>query len=266
VDEAVASRDAALEAIAEGLTDARARVRALDTELEARGEALSHAARHTDHLERVASRLAERVVERERELTRLRSELARLHELERRSVRSLTAFAEDMERVREQARGQATRMRLQALREAIEISERFTELSKRPGEVRERLIESLQEAIRRIGTVDDEAEATAPVPARRASGNGHVAGVQGDLFEGTIEVEIGPLSDFSQLVGFEDAAGAIAATSEISVKRFTQGRATLQMHLREPVELLRELEERAPFEFRVRDQRSGRITLDVDDE
>jgi hypothetical protein len=87
----------------------------------------------------------------------------------------------------------------------------------------------------------------------------------GELFEGTIEVEIGPLSDFSQLVGFEDAAGAIAGTSEISVKRFTKGRATLAMRFKEPVALLRELEERAPFEFRIRDLRSNRLVLDVDE-
>ena len=60
---------------------------------------------------------------------------------------------------------------------------------------------------------------------------------------------MGPLSDFSQLVGFEDAAGGIGAMSEISVKRFKQGRATLAMRFKQPVELLRELEERAPFVF-----------------
>jgi hypothetical protein len=38
------------------------------------------------------------------------------------------------------------------------------------------------------------------------------------------------------------------------------------MKLSEPVALLRELEERAPFDFRVRDLRSDRLVLDVDDE
>jgi len=36
------------------------------------------------------------------------------------------------------------------------------------------------------------------------------------------------------------------------------------MHLSEPIELLRELEERAPFEFTVRDTRGDRVVLDVD--
>ena len=110
---------------------------------------------------------------------------------------------------------------------------------------------------------DEPAAQVEPVPAAT---NGYNAGAMGELFEGMVEVEIGPLSDFSQLVGFEDAAGGITATSEISVKRFTKGRATLAMRLNEPVALLRELEERAPFEFTVRDLRSDRLVLDVDDE
>ena len=85
-----------------------------------------------------------------------------------------------------------------------------------------------------------------------------------DVFAGLIEVDVGPLSDFEQLAGFEDAANAIGPAHEISVKRFAQGRATLEMQLSEPVELLRELEERAPFEFTVRDTRNDRVVLDVD--
>ena len=79
-----------------------------------------------------------------------------------------------------------------------------------------------------------------------------------------VEVEIGPFADFSQLVGFEDAARSIAATTELSIRRFSAGRATLAMNLKEPVELLRELEERCDLELRIRDQRPGRVVLDVD--
>ncbi|CAN5141078.1 hypothetical protein BH24ACT23_BH24ACT23_08730 [soil metagenome] len=87
-----------------------------------------------------------------------------------------------------------------------------------------------------------------------------------DLFDGLVEVEVGPLSDFAQLVGFEDAAGDIGAAEEISVKGFARGRATLHMQFSEPVELLRELEERSPFEFKVRDTRENRVVLDLDTE
>jgi len=64
-------------------------------------------------------------------------------------------------------------------------------------------------------------------------------------------------------VGFEDAASAIGATSGISVTRFSGGRASLDLRLSEPVDLLRELGERAPFAFRVRSVRDGRLILDL---
>jgi hypothetical protein len=129
------------------------------------------------------------------------------------------------------------------------------------GELREGLIESLREALERVGAdAEEEADGLAPV----VGANGFGRPGAGELFDGLVEVEVGPLSDFSQLVGFEDAAGGIGATSEVSVKRFTQGRATLTMRFKHPVELLRELEERAPFEFKARDTRADRIVLDVD--
>ena len=85
--------------------------------------------------------------------------------------------------------------------------------------------------------------------------------------EGLVKVEIGPLGDFSQLVGFEDAAGQIDATSEISVERFSEGRATLSMRLEEePVELLRELEARSPLGFHVRHTAADNLILDIDED
>ncbi len=237
VDEAIALRDAQLESCGGELDAARSRIA---------------------ELEGVANRLSERVVERERELRALRAELARAHGESDRVALALGAVAEELATVRGQARGQATRIRLKALRDAAEVSDRITELARRPGEARERLLEALAEAIRRLGGDGEMGE---------GSSNGHVPGVDADeLFEGLVEVEVGPLADFSPLVGFEDAASGIGATSEISVKRFAQGRATLEMKLGEPVELLRELEERAPFEFRVRDTREDRVVLDLDSE
>ncbi len=173
-----------------------------------------------------------------------------------RELDRLAAMSEQIDAVRRQARGQATRIRLRALRDAAELSERAAEAADRPGVARDRLLDSLHEAIARISAVEQEAE------TRGAAGPPAGDGV----FDGMVEVEVGPLADFAQLVGFEDAAGQISATSEISVKRFTRGRATLEMKLDEPVELLRELEDRAPFEFKVRDHRFDRLVLDVDGE
>jgi hypothetical protein len=246
VDEALAARDASLAQAAHELGTRIAEAEAARTRIA--------------ELELVAERLSDRVVGRERELAEVRAELERVREASEQRMSSLLALGEELDMVRRQARGQATRIRMRALRDAAELSERITEMARRPAEARERLLEALGEAIGRIGGDEEAVEEIAAV----ASSNGHAKGPAGETFAGMVEVEIGPLDDFSQLVGFEDAAGGIGATREISIKRFARGRATLEMKLAEPVQLLRELEERAPFEFRVRDQRSDRLILDVD--
>jgi hypothetical protein len=252
VDEALATRDTALAEATRELGERAAALAERRAQLEAEQRRIAQ-------LEAVCDRVCDRVVARERELGELRAELDRLREEGDARLRGLTALADELAGVRRQARGQATRIRLRALRDAAELGGRMTELAARPAS-RDRLLDSLREAIARIGAEDEEPlEVGAP-----ASSNGRALRRADELFDGMIEVEVGPLADFSQLVGFEDAAGGIMATSEISVKRFAQGRATLEMKLAEPVELLRELEQRAPFEFRVRDRRFDRLVLDLD--
>jgi hypothetical protein len=195
-------------------------------------------------LERELACLSGILLEREREIGDLQGELREANERHDQSVRSLEAVSKRLEEIHAQARGQATRIRMKALREAVEVSRRVQELEGRIG---------IEPAA--LGG----SNGTDPV----ADGNGDAGRTAEELFQGLIEVEIGPLGDFAQLVGFEDAAGKIDATSEISVRRFSEGRATLSMRLDEPVELLRELEENAPFEFRVRKSGQGRVVLDV---
>jgi hypothetical protein len=200
-------------------------------------------------LERESYGLSEMIVGRERELDNLREALGdanhALRKANARHDRSLAAIqtvAMRVEEIQAQARGQATRIRMKALQDAVLISQRVQEIA-----------DSIETA---------PASANGSEPIAEANGTREPS----DFFEGMIEVEIGPLGDFSQLVGFEDAAGRIGATSEISVRKFSEGRATLSMRLDEPVELLRELEERAPMDFRVRRSESDRVILDLDDE
>ncbi len=232
VETALAARDAA---VAEGAKSLAWHA----GELERRRERIAE-------LELVCDLLSDRVVRRDRELESMRAELT----WAKREVDRIEAMGA-------QARGQATRIRLQALREASELSARLSAVSQSPAVDRGRLLDAIRAAIDRMGLKE-----TATVAEARS--NGRVRDAADEIFEGLVEVEVGPLEDFSQLVGFEDAAGAIDATSEISVRRFKSGRATLEMRLAEPVELLRELEERAPFEFQVRDRRFDRLVLDVD--
>jgi hypothetical protein len=208
----------------------------VDAAIEARDARLSR-------LEREAQRLAERVVEREK---RLQVALKRP---------MTAAVGKGIEEIYGQARRQATRIRMKALEDAVQMADRVTELSKLRDELGSRVSELAEVARARLGMEEDRP----PVgmePAQTAADG---------VYAGPVEVEVGPLSDFAQLAGFEDAAARIQGASEIKVRRFSGGRATVSMNLAGPVELLRELEEQAPFDFIVRDRRRDGLVLDVDE-
>ena len=152
-------------------------------------------------LDRVSAWLAERVVERERELRELRAELARARERGDEGLRALSVLSGD-------GLGGGTgpgprpgdEVRLRALRAAAELTQQLDELGGQQGEVRDGLIESLQEAIERVGADAEEEEISEP-SGLSAAANGYAERKPGELFEGLVEVEVGPLSDFSQLLG-----------------------------------------------------------------
>jgi chromosome segregation ATPase len=200
VDAAVSARDG--------------RIEALRLELAAKAE-----------IESELEGLSGMVLEREREIRMLKEQLQDANERYDRSIASLDTVTARLQEIEAQARGQATRIRMKALREAVEVGRRAQELS--------------------------DAEA-APVDVT-------------EVFEGSVKLEIGPLGDYAQLVGIEDAIGELGGT-EISVERFSEGRATLSMNLEQPIELLRELEELSALEFNVRRTGDDNLILDVDEE
>jgi hypothetical protein len=187
-----------------------------------------------------ATSLSGMVIEREREIRSLGERLREANERHDRSIASLESVSERLDEIQRQARGQATRIRMKALREAVEVSRRTQELSEA-----------------HAGAGNGAASTSAPV-------NG-AAPADGAAPDGRVKLEIGPLGDFSQLVGIENAIGRLGA-SEISVERFSEGRATLSLRLDEPVDLLRELEENAPFDFRIRRTAGEDLILDIDED
>jgi hypothetical protein len=209
----------------------------VDAEMSVRDAAIEAVERHAVAADAELASLSGMVIEREREIRSLSERLCDANERHERSIASLQAVSERLEEIQAQARGQATRIRMKALREAVEVSRRTQDLA----------------------------------AAHSDGGDGNAAGEHsaeaalGQLFEGLIKLEIGPLGDFSQLVGFEDAVSRLGA-SEISVERFSEGRATVSMQFDEPVELLRELEENAPFDFNIRRTADERLILDVDED
>jgi hypothetical protein len=202
VDAAVSARDS--------------RIDALKRELDAKSE-----------LESELSALSSMVIEREREIRVLGEQLREANERYDRSIASLDSVTARLQEIEAQARGQATRIRMKALREAVEVGRRAQELT--------------------------EAE------------DGAAEGAGSNVFAGPLRIEIGPLGDYAQLVGIEDAIGQLGGT-EISVERFSEGRATLSMNLEQPIELLRELEELSSLEFNVRRTGGEGLILDIDDD
>ncbi|MGN6816268.1 MAG: hypothetical protein ACTHK3_09315 [Solirubrobacterales bacterium] len=188
-------------------------------------------------LEVETAALSGMVIEREREIRVLGERLREANECHDRSIASLETITVRLEELETQARGQATRIRMKALREAVEVSKK---------------VKALEEMAPALEAEANGTAASAPEPAS----NG--------FYEGRVKLEIGPLGDFSQLVGFEDAVGQLGA-SEISVERFSEGRATLSMKLDQPVDLLRELEELSALDFKVRHTAPDNLILDVDD-
>ncbi len=209
----------------------------VDAAMAARDAAIEAVEHHASAADAELASLSGMVIEREREIRGLSERLREADERHERSIHSLRTVSERLEAIEAQARGQATRIRMKALREAVEVSRRTQDLA-----------EAHEGAAN--GAAQEEPTAEAAL---------------GQLFEGLIKLEIGPLGDFSQLVGFENAVGRLGA-SEISVERFSEGRATLSMHLDEPVDLLRELEENAPFDFNIRRTADDNLVLDVDDD
>lgn len=200
-------------------------------------------------LEREAQQLAQRVIEGER---RLQAAINGDQAAAAGEPGPIGAIGRRIEEIHAQARRQATRIRMAALEDAVQISDRISELAKLRDELGGRVSDLAGVAGIKLGAGEGPSTVNGTPP---------VDGV----FSGPVQVELGPLRDFNQLSLFQDAAAGIDAASQIRVTRVSKGRATVSMNLDSPVELLRELEERAPFEFRVRDTRGDGVVLDIDE-
>jgi hypothetical protein len=224
------------------------------------------------------SSLSGMVIERERTIRDLTERLEEANACHDRSIASLDAVSARLEDLQAQARGQATRIRMKALREAVELSTKaqaLAEAEETEAPESAPAAEPESEIAAEVAEIEEAAAKATPQPTANGAGNGHVtanghAQIDPDvswepgLYSGRIRLEIGPLGDFSQLVGVEDAVGRIGAT-DVSVERFSEGRATFSMRLEQPVDLLRELEALAALDFKVRHTAPDNLILDLED-
>src|SRR6185295_4903074 len=129
-------------------------------------------------METETTALAGMVLERERELRSLDGRLQEANECHDRSIAALDAITARLEELETQARGQATRIRMKALREAVEVSKKV-------------------KALTEVDPVFQSEPRAPAAPEPESADEG--------LYAGRVKLDIGPLGDFSQLVGFEDA-------------------------------------------------------------
>lgn len=206
-----------------------------------------------EQLEQETQRMARRVIETEERLQSL------LHEREQ-AERAAASPVGKLEEVYGQARRQATRIRMKALDDAVQIAERVTELSNLRDELGSKVTDLAGKAGIKLGPgerapVGMEPVGTAETETAEPAFDG--------AYAGPVRIDFGPVKDFAQLTAFEDAVGKIPGARNVSVLTFTAGRATLSMSLEAPTELLSELKERAPFEFRLRGANGDGLMLDV---
>lgn len=269
VDAAVAARDSHIAGLEQQAATLGERNSALESQSLIQARAI---ASHEADL----SSLSAMVIERERTIRDLTERLEEANAVHDRSIASLDSVSARLEELQAQARGQATRIRMKALREAVEVSNRVRELNDAEAEEADAgPADAAAEPAVAEPRTDIAAEAAAieeaaPAPSVNGStnGNGHVdpdSSWEPGLYEGQLRLEIGPLGDFSQLVGFEETVGRIGAT-DISVERFSEGRATFSMRLDQPVDLLRELEALSSLDFKVRHTAPDNLILDVDED
>jgi hypothetical protein len=101
---------------------------------------------------------------------------------------------------------------------------------------------------------------TAPPATSSAPPSGEDA-----LFEGRVELGVGPFYDIGSLSAFERRLSSLPYVVEASVRRFEASHAVVDLRLAAPVALVRELRRTTDTDFSIREVADGRILLTFDE-
>jgi hypothetical protein len=85
------------------------------------------------------------------------------------------------------------------------------------------------------------------------------------LFEGRVELGVGPFYDIASLGAFEQNVASLPGVSEVAVRRFEASHAVVDLRLATPVALVGELRRALPTGFSIRQVAEGRMLLTFDD-
>jgi len=103
--------------------------------------------------------------------------------------------------------------------------------------------------------VEPIARETAPAPASP----------EDMLFEGRVELGVGPFYDIASVSAFERGLASLPYVVEASVRRFEASHAVVDVRLAAPVALVRELRRTVESGFSVREVADGRVLLTFDE-
>lgn len=103
--------------------------------------------------------------------------------------------------------------------------------------------------------VEPIAEQTPPAPASP----------EDMLFEGRVELGVGPFYDIASVSAFERGLAGLPYVVEASVRRFEASHAVVDVRLAAPVALVRELRRTVESGFSVREVADGRVLLTFDE-
>ncbi|HXA54341.1 MAG TPA: hypothetical protein VNV37_05640, partial [Solirubrobacteraceae bacterium] len=85
------------------------------------------------------------------------------------------------------------------------------------------------------------------------------------LFEGRVELGVGPFYDIAALTAFERQLASLAFVAEAAVRRFEASHAVVDVRLATPAALVGELRRAVDSEFSVREIADGRVLLTFDE-
>jgi hypothetical protein len=83
------------------------------------------------------------------------------------------------------------------------------------------------------------------------------------MFDGRVELLVGPFDDFASLSAFERALGSLPKIEDVYIRRFADDRATIDVTLQEPASLIEDMTKRLPYRLDVQHADVDRIAVTV---
>jgi hypothetical protein len=233
-----------------------------------------------DEVQTLTSRLADVEAQRtelERRLgeaNKRELELAeRVWTIEAAREQELDAAREEARRIIDAAHLDAARVRGDALLETETARAQVDELLR----LRDTLSATMRAVVRdfetTVGRIDrgespassPASRPTAPAAPESTAATSAVVGAGGDVFDGRVELEAGPFTDFAALSAFERALGSLPKIEDVYIRRFAGDRATIDLTLLEPASLIDEMTDRMPYRLDVERSDLDHIAVTVSD-